>query len=239
MLHITSTLANIYTDPVIFLNLLRTITNRLRCTFPGCTRTNGLHDISRLLRFKALKNKVYIPNRARVCARHMTEDRWNTLQGEGKKYKFTAKQINEMINLFCDSSKNITVLPCKFSRYTFPQSKRSVLEIIVELYFLHIIKTNLKVGCFQTLFNQIVRAFFLHTQKIDVGTTNTLYILRINIINIVNVIVLFKNVCFFFNYLQWVHITKKQSKHILGLKLYNFNRLQMQLCLHYCLVLNL
>lgn len=84
---------------------MRTVSNRQHCTFSGCTQINGLRNAPRSIRLKALQNKVYIPNQARVCTRHMSEDAWNTLHGVGRRTKFTAKQINEMIQLLTDSIK--------------------------------------------------------------------------------------------------------------------------------------
>lgn len=83
--------------------MFRTVSNRRRCTFPGCTRANELHDVPHFLRSKALKYRVYIPKRSRACAQHMSEDTWNTVQGNNRRSKFTANQINEMIELFCNS----------------------------------------------------------------------------------------------------------------------------------------
>lgn len=109
-------LNNFQTDRGTILNLLRTVSNRLRCTFPGCTNTDGLHDIPYPLRFRALKNKLYIPKCTRVCSRHMFENTWNTVQGHGRRSMFTANQINEMIELFCNSiSTNTSDLPGEFS----------------------------------------------------------------------------------------------------------------------------
>lgn len=79
------------------------VPNRRRCNFPGCTQSVELHDVPRALRLRALKNNVYIPNRARVCARHNAQYMWNNVQGNGRKDKFTEKQINEMIHLLCNS----------------------------------------------------------------------------------------------------------------------------------------
>lgn len=83
--------------------MLRTASNRRQCAFLGCTHTDHLHDVSRSLRLEALKNRVYIPNRTRVCARHESEYVWNNFQGKDRRSKFTTKQVNEMVHSLCDS----------------------------------------------------------------------------------------------------------------------------------------
>lgn len=105
---------NFQTEKSIRLNLLKTSSNRRSCTFPTCARQNGLHDISHSLRLKAFKNRIYIPNRSRVCVEHMSGVIWDNFQGNNRTNRFTANQINEMIKFFRDSM-NILIMPGDFS----------------------------------------------------------------------------------------------------------------------------
>lgn len=108
------------TGQFIYLDFLRTVLNRRRCTFPGCnTAIDRLHDIPRCVRFKVLKaRKIYIPNKARACPYHMSENVWQTVENRNQKSKFTANQINDLIELLYDSSpKNVQYSPGIFRFY--------------------------------------------------------------------------------------------------------------------------
>lgn len=93
------------TDDQIHLEIRKTTSNRFRCTFRGCSNRNGLHNVSRQVRFTVMQQrKIYIPNMARVCNQHLNAS-WNTVgQGTGQRYKFSKKQIEDLIQLLSNSS---------------------------------------------------------------------------------------------------------------------------------------
>lgn len=99
----------------VYLDIRRTAANRLRCTFPECeNRTQRLHDFPRKVRFKVMKQrKIYIPDGARACDRHLSEIPWNTITNNtGQQSKFSAKQIKDLIELLRNSgSKIVSKIP--------------------------------------------------------------------------------------------------------------------------------
>lgn len=89
--------------------MVRTPANRRRCTFPHCNNTDRLHNVERKIRFKALKqNKICIPDGARVCEQHLQMNVWSALNGNTEQLaKFSAKQVEDMIQLLTDSRSEI------------------------------------------------------------------------------------------------------------------------------------
>lgn len=93
----------------IYLRIQRTVSNRRRCTYPGCENKGILHNVSRHVRFKAMKDKkIYIPNKARACVQHLNA--WDAIDGDaGRRTKFNAEQIEDMVQLICDSGPKNTL----------------------------------------------------------------------------------------------------------------------------------
>lgn len=90
-------------------DIQRTFANRRRCAFPGCENRDRLHDISRRIRFKTMKQKrIFIPNKARACDHHLHA--WDTVDGNtGQLFsKFSKNQIEDMVELLCYPDSKIT-----------------------------------------------------------------------------------------------------------------------------------
>lgn len=54
---------------------------------------------------------MYIPNGARACDLHLSEIPWNTIDRTRQQNKFTAKQIEDLIELLIDSGSEVTNNP--------------------------------------------------------------------------------------------------------------------------------
>lgn len=89
--------------------MVKTATNRRRCTFPHCNNMDRLHNVGQKIRFKVLKQtKICIPDGARVCEQHLQMNEWSTLNGHTDHItKFSAKQVEDMIQLLTDSRSKI------------------------------------------------------------------------------------------------------------------------------------
>lgn len=97
----------------IYLNIRKTQSYHGRCTFPGCENRTQLHDVPRRFRIKVMKQtKTYIANGAKACDQHLSEMLWNTVdRNNGQRYKFTTKQIEDLIQLLGDSGSMVTKNP--------------------------------------------------------------------------------------------------------------------------------
>lgn len=95
----------------MYLNFPRTLSSRVRCTFPGCKKTTSdrLYDASRSVRFKVMKERnIYIPVGARVCYKHLNPIEWKDIILQNKKMvKFTQRHVEDAIQLLCNSESNI------------------------------------------------------------------------------------------------------------------------------------
>lgn len=103
-------------NQIINLTFQRTANSTRRCTFPDCNTTDNLHKVSNAVRFKVMiKTNTFIPNGARACAHHITEDRWNDVR-DCDRHWFTSKHIEDLINLLCNSKlEKISAAPRNFN----------------------------------------------------------------------------------------------------------------------------
>lgn len=95
------------TDKIVYLKIKRTSGNRRRCTISGCENRDNLHNVPRKVRFKMMKErKIYIPREARACDQHLYN--WDTMLGDtDDRTKFNTNQIEDMVELLCDSRPRI------------------------------------------------------------------------------------------------------------------------------------
>lgn len=94
---------------VVYLKINKSSSNRCRCSFPNCNNRDNLHDISRKIRFKALKErKFYLPIGSRACDQHLCPGMWDTVDGiTDQRTKFSTKQTEDMLQLLCGPSAKI------------------------------------------------------------------------------------------------------------------------------------
>lgn len=94
---------------VVYLKIKRAASNRYRCSFPSCNNRDNLHNISRKIRFKALKErKFYLPIESRACNQHLCAGTWDTVDGiTDQRTKFSTKQTEDMLELLCNPSPKI------------------------------------------------------------------------------------------------------------------------------------
>lgn len=83
------------------LNFRKTNASTRKCTFPGCeTPRNRLRDAKKFERIKALlTKKIYIPERARLCLFHSSEESWNVDMDMDEFMTFSPKQLQDLIEL--------------------------------------------------------------------------------------------------------------------------------------------
>lgn len=126
---------------------MRTPANRRRCTFPNCNERDRLHNVKRKIRFKILKaKKICIPDGARVCEEHSQIDTWNNLNSNTDQLtKFSAKQVEDMLQLLSDSGPKISLeIPGSYFYYLFVCNNGtiSVFHGLVPIFFCN---SNLKI----------------------------------------------------------------------------------------------
>lgn len=100
-----------FVHKAIHLSLKRCNSSQRHCSHGECDQMEGLSTISREYRFSILKrHRVYIPASARFCSQHNQADVWadNDYDEEGM-YKYTEKQIEEMIELLLNTDAKPSV----------------------------------------------------------------------------------------------------------------------------------
>lgn len=93
------------------LDIKRTSATHRHCVYPQCENKEHLGRVPEGIRLSLLRKfNIFVPNDARVCTEHKSEEIWSNADFDDQLYSFNSKQVQDMVDL-CLNKKGILEKP--------------------------------------------------------------------------------------------------------------------------------